>query len=68
MQNASLLRLIEEAYLQGAVFDQPRLSMLTNITVKLIRSRLSPLLQKGVRYLNWGKAENTGMGISSFLF
>lgn len=49
MQNARLIRLIEEANLQGAVFDQPQLGMLTNITVKSIRSRLSPLLRKGVR-------------------
>lgn len=49
MQNARLLRLIEEAYLQGAVFDQPRLSMLTNITSKSIRARISPFLERGVR-------------------
>lgn len=49
MQNTRLMRLIEEAYLQGAVFDQPRLSMVTNITSKSIRTRLSPFLEKGVR-------------------
>lgn len=49
MQNARLLRLIEEAYLQGAVFDQPRLGMVTNITAKSIRSRLFPFLQKDIR-------------------
>lgn len=49
MQNARLLRMVEEACLQGAVFDQPRLSMLTNITAKSIRSRLFPFLQKGIR-------------------
>jgi len=49
MQNARLLRLIEESYLQGAVFDQPKLGMVTNITAKSIRSRISPYLQKGIR-------------------
>lgn len=49
MQNARLLRLIEEAYLQGAVFDQPHLALLTNITAKSIRSRLIPLWDKGIR-------------------
>ncbi|NHM28683.1 DUF1670 domain-containing protein [Desulfofundulus sp. TPOSR] len=48
MQNARLLRLIEEAYLQGVVFDQPHLSLLTNITAKSIRERLKPLWEKGV--------------------
>ncbi len=48
MQNARLLRLIEESYLQGAVFDQPKLGMVTNITAKSVRSRLSPYLQKGI--------------------
>lgn len=56
MQNARLIRLIEEAYRQGAVFDQPHLCLLTNITAKSIRSRLAPLLEKGIRLPLAGQA------------
>lgn len=49
MQNARLIRLIEEADRQGAVFDQPHLCLITNITAKSIRSRLASLLEKGGR-------------------
>ena len=57
MQNARLLRLVEEAYRQGAVFDQPHLSLLTNITAKSIRSRLVPLWARGIRLPLTGQAE-----------
>ncbi|MGQ9533231.1 MAG: DUF1670 domain-containing protein [Desulfotomaculales bacterium] len=57
MQNARLLRLIEEAYPQGAVFDQPHLCLVTNITAKSIRSRLAPLLARGIRVPLAGQAE-----------
>ncbi|MCL6559265.1 MAG: DUF1670 domain-containing protein [Firmicutes bacterium] len=56
MQNARLIRLIEEASMQGAVFDQPHLALLTNITTKSIRSRLTPLWEKGIRLPLAGQA------------
>lgn len=56
MQNARLIRLIEEAFAQGTIFDQPHLALLANITTKSIRSRLIPLWEKGIRLPLAGQA------------
>lgn len=49
LQNARLVRLIEEAYFQGAHFPLATLSLFTNRVAKANRQRLLPLWEAGVR-------------------
>lgn len=49
LQNARLLRLIEEAYRQGVSLSASMLVRLTNITAKSLRERLIPLWELGLR-------------------
>lgn len=48
MQNARILRLIEEAYLQGGLLDMRRLSLLLPLTNRALRERLKAFWRKGV--------------------
>ena len=49
LQNARLVRFIEEAYFQGAHFPLATLSLFTNRVAKANRQRLLPLWEAGVR-------------------
>ena len=49
MQNARIIRLIEDAYQQNSLFSFEELCLLTHTTAKSIRERLIPLWSAGVR-------------------
>jgi len=48
MQQSCILRLAEEAYLQGALLSAKMLSLICNITPTSLRMRLGKLRQKGI--------------------
>lgn len=62
MQNARLVRLIEEAYRQNASLTAGMLCFLANVTVKSIRERLAPLWEGGIRLPVAGMARKYRQG------
>ncbi len=66
MQTSRILRMIEEAYAQDALFSMDRLSFLTCIEKNALRDRLKPLWSQGIRLPISGIKKSTREGFECF--